>query len=247
MNLSCFFVFRSVILLMCIMLCSCSKGKPMDNDVNGPSMQPIDNHHAKKLTPNKIAGRLRIDEVEFSSQLTKEWVLSNWGLPNHIMGLLFEEWVYKIEDDRLLWLWFSWIEPYPLLKAIVTNAKGEDRKVLFEETDENKLRAEDASKPTREDVPNAPISYIKDLRPRSLRRDEIKISAQLTRVQVLIDWGLPDAIKGSGIENLVYDFSDGSHLYLWFHGGYPDQLISACIVDANGDWKDKEVIFELKP
>jgi hypothetical protein len=217
-------VFLCAILLMYIVFWSCSKGGHMDNDINKPSMQPV----------YKPTRQLQLNDIELGAQLTKSQVLNNWGLPDDIVGSLFDNWIYKMADGRRLWLLFSWNEPHPLLKAIICDVSGNDREILFNDMNEKKLAHENASKPSRQQVDNEPLEYITSPNmARCLRLNEIKLSAQLTRVQVLVDWGLPDAIMGSGVEYLVYELEDGRHLRLMFAPQSPQPLLKAIVTDAN--------------
>jgi hypothetical protein len=220
----------------------------MCNDVNKSSEQSIDDKPEAKTTIRKTTLLLRPDDIEFSEQLTKDQILSDWGLPYDIVGPLFEHWIYKMKDGRLLWLLFSWNEPYPLLKAIIAHENGEGRKILFDSTNEEKLAVENASKPSRRKSDYAAITYITSpkMACRKLRLNDIKLSAQLTRVQVLVAWGLPDEITGSGLEYLIYKLENGQKLsFLFaFTQQKPRPLLRATIYAHAFDFNGR-IIFDV--
>jgi len=77
---------------------------------------------------------------------------------------------------------------------------------------------------------------------RRLRLDEIKLSVQLTKEQVIAKWGPPDAIEGFGVEYFVYKLGDGRHLGLRFASQEPHPLLSAIITDESK--RESKVIFD---
>lgn len=238
-------VFLCILFLLCIALCSCSGRESICNDINKSSQQSIDDKPEAKTTIRKTTLLLKLDDIKFSDELTKDRILSDWGLPYDIVGPLFEHWIYKMKDGRLLWLLFSWNEPYPLLKAIIAYENPEGRKILFDSTNEKKLAVENASKPSKRRADRAMATYITSpkMACRKLRLNDIKLSAQLTRVQVLFAWGLPDEITGSGFEYLNYKLENGQKLSFLFAGEGPGPLLSAIIYAHAFDFNGR-IIFD---
>lgn len=65
--------------------------------------------------------------------------------------------------------------------------------------------------------------------------DEIVLSVQLTKTQMLADWGRPDAVRGFGVEYLVYRLDDGRWLWLLFASQSPQPLLKADVYDSASD------------
>lgn len=106
-------------------------------------------------------------------------------------------------------------------------------------------------KPAREDMNKIPKqtnhktdSNITDPNTRrSLRLSDINLSEQLTKEQVISNWGPPDAIVGSGVEYLCYTLEDGCQLGLRFASKKPHQLLDAFLTDSSK--KESKVLFDV--
>ena len=101
---------------------------------------------------------------------------------------------------------------------------------------------EDANKPSTQPVNNKPATNITTPNTaRRLRLNEIKLSVQLTKKQVLADWGPPDAVEGFGVEYLVYKLEDGRLLWLLFASQPPQPLLKALLFTNSSDTEGKTI------
>lgn len=222
-----------LILMMCFMVWSCSERKHMYNDKN-----------KSKTRGGNINHSLWFNEIKLSEQSSRKQILSDWGPPDDIIGPFFECWVYEMAEDQI-WLSFSWDEPYLLLKAELKSVNEKKSQTLFERIDKTRLM--DKNKPSKQYVEGEPITYIfsPNIKQRRLRLGDIQLNDQLSRVNVLIAWGLPNAITGSGLEYWNYKLDNGQWLTLLFSQQEKRLLLTAAICDdILTDFE--EVLFERK-
>jgi hypothetical protein len=101
---------------------------------------------------------------------------------------------------------------------------------------------EDLNKPstkTGENIHDANLTN--QNKARRLRLNEIRLSTQLTKKQVLSKWGSPDSIEGFGVEYLVYKLDDGRMLWLLFASQETQPLLKAMIFTNSRDTKGKTI------